>query len=64
MFRQGKIIRKFRARNGREIVLRYPKTGDVGGILKMVNKMWRNIKNGKQNDNGRENIINQEAQKK
>lgn len=39
MFKPGKIIRKFKARNGQEIILRYPKMGDVNGILKMVNEM-------------------------
>ena len=39
MFKPGKIIRKFKARNGQEIILRYPKIDDVGGILKMVNEM-------------------------
>jgi RimJ/RimL family protein N-acetyltransferase len=39
MFRQGKIIRKFKAINGREIVLRYPKMGDVEALLKFINRL-------------------------
>lgn len=39
MFKPGKIIRKFKARNGQEIILRYPKMGDVDWILKFINKL-------------------------
>ncbi|MBU3958199.1 MAG: GNAT family N-acetyltransferase [Nanoarchaeota archaeon] len=39
MFKPGKIIRKFEAGNGREIILRYPKMGDVGALLKFINKL-------------------------
>ncbi len=39
MFKQGKIIRKFRARNGEEVILRYPKMGDVDGILNVTNSL-------------------------
>lgn len=44
MFKYGKIIKRFKAKNGEEIVLRYPKMSDVDGITKMINEM---IKEGK-----------------
>ncbi len=39
MFKPGKIIRKFKARNGQEIILRYPKMNDVDSLLKFINKL-------------------------
>ncbi len=39
MFKPGKIIMKFKARNGEEIILRYPKMGDVEGILNVTNSL-------------------------
>jgi len=40
MFKPGKTIRKFKARNGQEIILRYPKMGDVEGLLKFDNNLY------------------------
>lgn len=39
MFRHGKIISRFTAKNGEEIILRYPKMGDVDGILNVTNSL-------------------------
>lgn len=39
MFKPGRIVSKFKARNGQEIILRYPKMSDVDEITKMVNEM-------------------------
>lgn len=39
MFKPGKIIREFKARSGQEVILRYPKMGDVDTLLKFINKL-------------------------
>ena len=38
-FKEGKVIEKFKDRNGREIIIRYPKKSDLRQIWKYQNKI-------------------------
>ncbi len=38
-FKPGRIIKKFRAEDGREVVFRYPKLSDVDDCLKLINSL-------------------------
>ncbi len=41
-FKPGKIIKKFKAKNGKEVILRYPKWEDLDDLLEYINHVVKN----------------------
>lgn len=39
MFKPGKIVKKFKSKKGREVVIRYPKWEDLDQLLDFINKL-------------------------